>query len=376
MNQFNDYLQDYFVVNEYKIKKCKINDRINIDQYMYFLLKKCEKTMIHKKNIEKVDPLNVIIPTINSYSILNDYKYNNQQLKDIAKIYKIKTSGNKNELLTRIYMHLKLSYSIIKIQKIFRGYLQKKLNYYHGPALFDKNLCNNNTDFFTMDPLDDLNYSQFFSYKDVDNFIYGFNVISLHNLILKASERNRPIQNPYNRNDIPPLVVSNIKSLIRVSNLLNIPVNIEIDDIKIDSPAEKPLQTRILELFQNIDSLGNYSNSDWFLSLDQRKLIRFGRELNDIWMYRAQIPIEIKRNICPPHGDPYQGFDFYILISDHITTEFIQKKMIELMEKFVNSGVDSDSRALGAFYVLGALTLVNTDAANSLPWLFSSFTTQ
>ena len=42
------------------------------------------------------------------------------------------------------------------------------------------------------------------------------------------------------------------------------------------------------------------------------------------------------------------------------------------MEKMVNIGVDKDSKALGAYYVLGALTLVNEEAATSLPWLFQS----
>jgi len=42
------------------------------------------------------------------------------------------------------------------------------------------------------------------------------------------------------------------------------------------------------------------------------------------------------------------------------------------LEKFVNNGVDRDSKTLGAYYVLGALTLVNDSAASSLPWLFQS----
>jgi hypothetical protein len=42
------------------------------------------------------------------------------------------------------------------------------------------------------------------------------------------------------------------------------------------------------------------------------------------------------------------------------------------LEKIVNTGVDRDSKSLGAYYVLSALTLVNTEAATSLPWLFQS----
>jgi hypothetical protein len=43
------------------------------------------------------------------------------------------------------------------------------------------------------------------------------------------------------------------------------------------------------------------------------------------------------------------------------------------LEKFINSGIDQDSKSLGAYYVLGALTLVNEDAALALGWLHDSF---
>jgi len=51
----------------------------------------------------------------------------------------------------------------------------------------------------------------------------------------------------------------------------------------------------------------------------------------------------------------------------------VKKSVLEILEKFVNSGIDNDSKTLGAYYVLGSLTLVNHLAATSLPWLFQSF---
>ena len=50
----------------------------------------------------------------------------------------------------------------------------------------------------------------------------------------------------------------------------------------------------------------------------------------------------------------------------------IRKVVLDVLEKMVNSGVDKDNRALGAYYVLAALTLVSENAANTLPWLFQS----
>ena len=42
------------------------------------------------------------------------------------------------------------------------------------------------------------------------------------------------------------------------------------------------------------------------------------------------------------------------------------------MEQLVYSGINTDNRTLGSYYVLGALTLVSTDASNSIPWLHMS----
>ena len=42
------------------------------------------------------------------------------------------------------------------------------------------------------------------------------------------------------------------------------------------------------------------------------------------------------------------------------------------MENMINNSVDRDSSSLGCFYVLGALTLVNAEAANAMAWLYQS----
>jgi hypothetical protein len=50
----------------------------------------------------------------------------------------------------------------------------------------------------------------------------------------------------------------------------------------------------------------------------------------------------------------------------------VRKYTLEILENFVNSGIDRDNKCLGAYYVLGALTLVSEDAATSLPWLYQA----
>jgi hypothetical protein len=134
---------------------------------------------------------------------------------------------------------------------------------------------------------------------------------------------------------------------------------------------EKAVELRALTLFQTINSLGNYSDAQWFLSLNRINLIKFVRELIDIWQYRAQLTVMVKRNICPPNGDPFRNSIFQQIHTETNITN-LKNTILEILEKFVNSGVTQDSKSLGAYYVLAALTLVSESASAALPWLFES----
>ena len=340
----------------------------SVDEYMNSISTKSEKMIPVVKKTIKISDDNIIIPTMKNYNDITNYNYNVSQLKIIAKNYKLKISGNKNELMSRIFSFLYLSSYIIKIQKVFRGHIVKRYIKLHGPAAIKRNLCTNSTDFVSMEPLEEIKFNQFLSYKDEDGFIYGFDITSLFNLFSKNGNINN---NPYNRNKIPDTILKNIKTLLRLSKILKITIVLDLEDETPSISEEKVVELRALSLFQNIDSLGNYSNCNWFLSLNRNQIIRFVRELADIWSYRAQLSVETKRAICPPNGDPFRNLNMSVI---HISQNFniVRKVVLEVLEKLVNTGVDKDSKSLGAYYVLGALTLVNQDAATSLPWLFQS----
>jgi hypothetical protein len=347
------------------------------EDYMQFIGKKVSINYLNmnqlasKKPQEKVSDYNLVIPTGDNIELLFNYNYNKEQLKLFAKHYKLKITGNKNELVMRVFCYLTLSTHVIQLQKIFRGHLQRKCNKYRGPGFKNRSLCTNTMDFFTMDEISSLPYTNFFSYKDKDGFIYGFDVVSLYNLVKNHGKGLGDVTNPYNRNIITVQTITKMKSLLRLSRVLQIPIQLEIKD-ETEIPGEKLLELRVLSLFQNMDALGNYSVPEWFTSLNQASLWRFVRELNDIWNYRAQITNETKRNICPPNGNPFRNINLAQFFNN-VELKESQKVVLEIMEKMVNSGINTDSRTLGSYYVLGCLSLVNDNAAIALPWLYQSF---
>jgi hypothetical protein len=327
------------------------------------------KNIVTKNVLKKVENDTLCVPKFNEYDMILQYNYNIPQLKTIATHYKLKIGGNKTQLVTRIYSFLHLSHFITRIQKRIRGHLQRKYNKLHGPGFKNKNVCTNTTDFFTMDPLSELPNSQFYSFEDADGFIYGFDLLSIYNLIYKCDGQ---IKNPYNRLPISSENIEKLRSLIRLSRVLKIHICTEIKNINDEISIKKSIELRALALFQNIDALGNYSNATWFLKLNKQQLIKMMRELIDIWSYRAPLSIETKKAICPPLGNPFSRFIQFHQFQSIENIDEIRKYILEILEKFVNSGIDRDNKCLGAYYVLGALTLVSEDAATSLPWLYQA----
>jgi hypothetical protein len=125
-----------------------------------------------------------------------------------------------------------------------------------------------------------------------------------------------------------------------------------------------------LSIFHRIDTFGHITDTSWFLSLERPHLIRLLRELQDIWEYRANLSIIVKRQICPPNGNPFHGINVSSLMQKN--KETIQRNILYIMENLVSKGINSDSQSLGAFYILSALTLVSHNAAIALPWLYES----
>lgn len=348
----------------------------HIEEYMNTICKKVN--VPHKDNGQKTKKISndmVVIPTTDSIDILSEYNYNLQQLKTFVKHYKLKQSGNKNELFLRIYNYLMLSKEIIVIQKVFRGYLLRSYEKCQGPAYRKRGICVNETDFLTMDSVSDIPNNQFYSFKDSDGFIYGFDILSLFNLNKKGFYHRDGIKNPYNRSKIPTCVINNMKKLIRLSRLVNRHINITIEE-EVQDVVERDFNTRCRDLFHTIDTTtGNYTSSEWFMGLSVRRLRGLVRELTEIWNYRANIPHQVRRQICPPDGNPFRNLRYadIFAVSDDSFNEDHKKMILSVLEKLVYSGTNDSNKGLGAYYVLGALTLVNSSAASALPWLYESF---
>ena len=304
------------------------------------------------------------IPSYKDYNKLVDENYKLTELRLISKYYKLKSFSNKKQNLTNIYKHLYLSFITIKIQNMYRKYIYNKFIKLHGPAYYKRELCVNDTDFYTLDPIKNINNIHFISFKDKNDFIYGCDVKSLYTLISKDSNTT----NPYTREPLSNDIKENLMQYIKVCRFLKIPLILK-DDTEVMT-LKKRLQLKTINIFQKIDALGNYTNPDWFNNLSHFKMVVYVRELYDIWVYRAQLSDETKLQIVPGNLNPFRHIDLSTIQLNSSYT--VKSCILNIIDVLISSGVDESSKSLGAYYCLAALTLVNNEAAEAMPWLYQS----
>lgn len=325
----------------------------------------------HREKQKSVSP--TWVPTFEECNDLLNYSLKVDDLKRIAKTYGVKQSGKKLEILKRIYQFLWGSSFAKTIQRYWRGHLVRRYVRLHGPAVKDRTICTNTDDFVTMDTITEIPFHQFISYRDEDNFVYGFHIASLYQLYHKSSG---DVQNPYNRRTIPREVFRNLRRIVRIGRMLRYSISLDWNEEQPVAPPvsyETLVERHALQVFNHINELGHhYSNAQWMLSLDLSQLRQFYNELFLVWKVRAELSSDMRRQICPPLGNPFRSVSSYVMA--HTQNVWVLRKiMLDLVSLFVFSGRTRDSQTLGSYYVLGALTLVSGPAATTFPVLYESF---
>jgi len=363
-------------------------------------------------------------------------KYKIPQLKVIAKRLRQKVTGNKRILISRILNHYNSIKYATRIQQIFRGHIVRLSFKLRGVGFKNRKGCVNETDFCTLEPLDEIPDEYFFSYTNKD-ITYGFNLISLIQL-LKTSNK---IINPYNREVFSSDIVLSIIQLFRLINIIfpdaaeknglekpnitnnniyNIILNRQYSQNAASSLRERlprtiadRSHTNHMVLAGNNGGTGSaiiqqnneYINirneravtlnnirlkpvqcriRDMFMDIDQ-----LGNYTSSSWfseldrrelirLYRTLYDIWNYRAQLSPEMKRnicVLGGPFYgvpNITAVYHTFEQIQYCCLMIFENLVYTGIDDEHRKIGVLHALTALTVVSPNARNAMMWLYDS----
>jgi len=313
-------------------------------------------------------------------------KFKVDELKAIARQNLLKVGGRKPALIDRIETFFLLSKNVSKIQSTIRMYLAKRF-VNRGPAMKNRKICVNDSDFVSLEPIEDIHWMDFYSFTDNKGFCYGFDINNLVEYLKKSKARN-----PYTKEEINVETWKRIKQLHRIynfykKNVLSLDNNSKnSSDIqrteniiltnetliknRLSLLKNKNTNERIVELFIEIDLLGNYTQSRWFSDLSKDQLVSLSLRVHYMWN-GGHIPYELKRKICPYFNPTIYNVSYIPtrIERDSVSLEYMRTYCITLFENIVYGSFDIESRKLGVLYLLSLLTDVSVGARQSLPWL-------
>jgi hypothetical protein len=325
-------------------------------------------------NLE-IHPYWVTLLSLNQISNLKEIRKKNKKtptytIKQLQELYARHQGFNppihiKKTALAHVnHAYTYFSYYAIRIQKNLRKMVIIQRNSLHGPAFINRKNCVNDSDYLTFEIINTLHPRQIMSYREkkegqVDKWLtYIFKLSSFIQLIsFSKNEGKNEVLNPYTRTPIPEEI---IKNAIKAYDIHGEKINTKV--------GVKPTVGGIaLELFQKLE---HYSHHTWFTELSKMQLKRFIIELIDIWEYRAQLTIQLQKEIFPPNGNPF-NINIRGIFSKSPTLKMVQMKILCILNSFVNGGA-LIHKELVKCYILGALTTVSQPAAIALPWLAQS----
>jgi len=320
---------------EAPIKKKKIATKQNNDDiYTYHDIK--AKTRINNEKLER---------SCEFYGIT----YNTEAPRDSYKALK--------RLITkRVEPYLSNEGSIVRIQKIFKGW-----------NIFRRRNCNNKEDCGTMDSLFEIPIQYYIDYKDEEGFTYGFDIRSLHMIMSEAN----PI-NPFTQKQL--ILGASGKNFFEKYMKKMTAVKEKEGRVKFDSPKltkEQRFNQTLVRVFQKIDMLGHYTDIAWFQNMSLRDLNNFYKGAYDIFAFRAQLSHEVRKKIVKD-GILFQNFIGSLHHVQERNKHILQYEILREIERILDEGEDRDSKILGVTLILTVLVECSHAASMALPHLVQS----
>ena len=268
--------------------------------------------------------------------------------------------------------------AITKLQRIIRRNRDRILASNRGSAAISPaTMCNNTEDFFSFDPLTEINPRYLFTYKDTDGFHYGFHIHSFIELINRGSE------NPYNRAIIPHLVTTRARNYMNiittwerldsksVYNAVEAGVNLLKHSTASKLPMKALAKLKLTNVFQKIDFLGYQTDMDWLYDKSALVLNNFIKALYRTWTFQLGITDEMKQQILPDQtefdnitDEAYRGT--LLKLNKHR----ILTRILDILDKMLHPGLDQDTQNIVAIMIIHSLYYIEPRRVFiSNPWL-------
>lgn len=232
-----------------------------------------------------------------------------------------------------------------------------------GPAFLNRELCNNDTEIASLEPLNTIKRHYFFVIKEGNKF-WGFDIRSL----LIHYEQCGRLSNIYTT---VPCDINTVETFrTRLDFLRRWKYSLVFDNTD-NLTVKQSWNLRVLDVCLRLDMLGYRIATQWFCDLNifnQRKLYL---TLFNLWENDLNLSEQQKLQLVPD----------YLCLTNRLfkwnpeTTvtktdlDSIRRTNLNIIERLISSASEQSNKTLAAMYTVIALSRVSYECREAYPWL-------
>lgn len=237
-----------------------------------------------------------------------------------------------------------------------------------GPAANCHELASNTTEVYSLDSLDSIPKSFFFSFADDKKNIWAFDIRSLSHLVTEGNE----IVNPYTRLPIASEILQRVHKRILWLRQRKFPILYATGE---NLTQDQIWNQKVLDVFFKMEALGYRASCRWFDDMNLSDHMSFYRKLFRLWNYQLGLTAAEKEAIIPGHNAGMTKL--FRLTPDRIEANthdlrWWRRTNLNLILEFLTRATQKSQQGLGALYVLMTLVQVVPEAGEAYPWVLES----
>jgi hypothetical protein len=250
-----------------------------------------------------------------------------------------------------------------KIQAWWKFRYGLKLANERTKAFFCRDLCHNDKELATLEPIQSIKKDYFFVIKEKGKF-WGYDIRTL----LIQYEANGKLENIYTTETCEAQTLESFRK--RIGMLRRCKISLQFEEAS-GLSTKQSWNLRILDVCLRLDMLGYRIATQWFSDLnivEQRKLYT---ALYFLWNEGLNLTEEQKQRIVPEYS--LSSNRLFRWTSDKITVKHdldsIRRTNLHIIERLISSAELQSDKTLGAMYTVIGLCNVSGRCRAMYPWL-------
>lgn len=344
----------------------------------------------------KIDfyPYSRILASLEYYKLLDTSEIGKSTSKFVLVSNNIAKLESLFTILIKANTHLD---KLIKIQRWIKIRLSAFNRRLHGPS---RTRAVNDSDFVSLDDIKDIPDKDFISLEDEQGFVYGFNLDSVVDLILKSDENfiesfkkqsgvlcyrqyvrilynhyNKiKINNPYTR-DLLPCEFKLRAFQLHAKNIFKTTILNKQTSLGNNSSAgtgsgdiRQQVRNKCFAIFQKIDMFGYMTDIAWLMDENVKNLKFFYKKLALQWNLEFGLNNTARYRIAKTHN-LFSHSHLQDIILSRADKYVLLDKILDTLNVLVSNGESEGDRGTGCILILYALAAINPRCVEANPWL-------